>query len=300
MTGVHKGSKLRAGGFTRRRVHRGGPGQDGADGRPVREANVGFKKYFESPRDDEFRGKSLEYSILRKAPHAFLDWLKDYTRLETEGLEHIPRRGPALVIPNHSGVLGWDALAVQNELLKGARRIPRTMSHNYWHRTPLLAYLSQRMAFIPQDFKLAIRILRRNNLMLLFPEAESGNFKPSTQMYQLQDFNPGFVSLAVMANAPIIPTCVIGAEESHLNLGTIDWFEKSWGYKIPLPLNLIPLPVKWKIIFLPPIRLDKYGRKDARHIEFLEEVAANVRMRIQQRINRELVKRGILKFLLDG
>jgi 1-acyl-sn-glycerol-3-phosphate acyltransferase len=258
------------------------------------------RKYFASPTPEELAGKPLEYRLLRGVPHAFLDWLRGYTHLETEGLENIPAHGPVLVCPNHSGVLGWDALAVQNEIIKFRKRIPRTMTHNFWHEHDVFRYLSDRLGFIPADFKRAIRVLRRNNLLLIFPEAEAGNFKPSTQMYQLQNFNPGFVSLALMAGAPIVPTCVIGAEESHLNLGTIDWTEKYLGAKIPLPLNLIPLPVRWKLIFMKPIYLTKYDRRDAKNIEFLEEVAENVRMRIQQRINKELVRRGVFNFVLDG
>ena len=257
-------------------------------------------KYFASPTPGEFSGKSLEYRLMRGITHAFLDWLRNYTRLETEGLENIPARGPVLVCPNHSGVLGWDAFAVQNEIIKFRKRIPRTMSHNFWHENETFRYLSDKMGFVPQDFKRAIRVLRHNNLLLIFPQAEAGNFKPSTRMYRLEQFNPGFVSLAMMAGAPIIPACVIGAEESHLNLGTIDWAEKFLGAKIPLPLNLIPLPVRWKLIFMKPVHLSKYGRRDAKNIKFLEEVAENVRMRIQQRINIELVKRGVFKFLPDN
>jgi hypothetical protein len=67
-----------------------------------------------------------------------------------------------------------------------------------------------------------------------------------------------------------------------------------------LPLNLIPFPVKWKIIFMKPVRLDKYGRKEAKNIRFLVEVAENIRLRIQQRIHKELARRGIMKFLVDG
>ncbi|MCB1308428.1 MAG: 1-acyl-sn-glycerol-3-phosphate acyltransferase [Leptospiraceae bacterium] len=257
-------------------------------------------KYFQSPDLDEFNGRPLDYFIFRGIPHFVLDAMRAYVRLETVGLENIPRKGPVIVTPNHSGVLGWDALIVQNEILKFARRMPRTMSHNFWHSNDTFSQISNRLAYIPQDFKKAIRILRRNNLLLLFPEAEAGNFKPSTQMYQLQGFNPGFVSLAMMADAPIIPTCVIGAEEAHLNLGTLDWTEKFIGAKIPLPLNLIPLPVKWKLVFMKPIYLGKYSRRDSKNIRFLIEVAENVRMHIQKRINKELVDRGVLKFLLDG
>lgn len=256
-------------------------------------------KYFKSPTPEELDGRP-DRMLFRGLPHAVLDGLRRFTALETEGLENIPRSGPVLVVPNHSGVLGWDAFVVQNEILKFGKRIPRTMSHNFWHQNPMFKYLSQKFAFIPQDFKYAIRVLRNNNLLLIFPEAEAGNFKPSSQMYQLQPFNPGFVSLAVMSNASIVPACVIGAEETHINLGTMDWTEKYFGAKVPLPLNLIPIPVKWKLVFMKPIRLGKYGRRDARNIAFLEEVAENIRYRIQHRIHKELVRRGVFRFRVDG
>ena len=261
-------------------------------------------KYFKSPdysNPINLIREERDKWFVRGVSHAAMDWMRNFTALETEGLENIPRTGPTLVIPNHSGVLGWDAFVVQNEILKYGKRIPRAMSHNFWHQNPFLARMSAIMGFVPADFKAAIRVLRRNNLMTLFPEAEEGNFKPSTQMYQLQEFNPGFASLAIMSKATIVPTVIIGAEETHLNLGTIDWTEKYIGAKIPIPLNLlVPIPVQWKIIFMKPFKLDKYARKDAKNIRFLEEVAENVRYRIQHRIHQELVKRGGFKFRPDG
>jgi len=261
---------------------------------------MSYRKYFESPAPEELLKGHPAGWLLRGATHAFLDWMRDFTKLETVGLENIPEQGPVIVIPNHSGVLGWDAFVVQNEILKHVKRIPRTMSHNFWHNNDFFRDLSHKMGYIPQDFKMAVKLLRKNKLLLLFPEAEAGNFKPSTQMYQLQDFNPGFVSLAVMSGAKIVPAAVIGAEETHLNLGTIDWTEKYIGAKIPIPLNLFPIPVQWKLIFMKPISLEKYGKKEARNIRFIEEVAENVRMRIQTRIHQELVHRNVKKFFLDG
>lgn len=79
----------------------------------------------------------------------------------------------------------------------------------------------------------------------------------------------------------------------------MDWTEKYIGAKVPIPLNLIPLPVQWKIIFLKPVSLEKYGKREAKNIRFLEEAAGNIRMRIQNRI-RELVHRGVFKFYQDG
>ncbi len=238
--------------------------------------------------------------FLKKAIPPFLESLRRYTRLETEGIENIPKRGSVIIVANHSGVWGWDAFILQNEIFQKASRIPRTMSHNFWHKNELLATILQKLAYIPQDFKKAVRVLKKNNLLLLFPEAEEGNFKPSTKMYQLQDFNPGFIALAALSKARIVPCCIIGAEETHINLGTIDWTEKYIGAKIPLPLNLIPFPAQWKIIFLKPLSLEKYAKQDFRQEKFLVEAAANIQMRIQRKINQELIQRKIFQFVMDG
>ena len=253
-----------------------------------------------SPKHQELLHKGLAAVLKKGLLTRVLDSVRSYTRLSTEGIEYIPRTGPVIVIPNHSGVWGWDGMVLQNEILKKARRIPRTMLHNFWFQNENLRQIAEQLAFIPQDFKKALRILRRNNLLLLFPEAEAGNFKPSTKMYQLQSFNPGFISLAILSKACIVPCCILGAEESHLNLGTLGWAEKLFGAKIPLPLNIIPFPVKWNLIFLPPISLAKYGRQDSKNEKFLIEAAENVRMRIQQRINKELVRRKVFSALWDG
>ncbi|MCB1137833.1 MAG: 1-acyl-sn-glycerol-3-phosphate acyltransferase [Leptospiraceae bacterium] len=258
------------------------------------------RRFFQSPDWREFLGKDFEYVFFRGITHAFLDSIRSYTDLQVEGEENVPRHGPVILVPNHSGVLGWDAMVLQNEVLKKIKRMPRTMSHNYWHQDGFFKKASARLAYIPQDFKVAIRVLRKRKLLILFPEAESGNFKSSIEMYRLKPFNPGFVSLAVMTGATIVPVSILGAEETHLNLGTLDWTEKYVGAKIPLPVNLIPLPVQWKICFLKPVTLNGFGRKDAKNIRFLEEAAEIIRMKIQHRINQELVNRGIFKFTLDG
>ncbi len=252
-----------------------------------------FQKYFQKPALQDLRLQGWKSFVQRGALHGILDAIRSYTKLQTENLDAIPKTGPVIVVPNHSGVFGWDGMVLQNEILKKKRRIPRTMLHNFWFNNPQLRIFAEKLAFIPQDFKKALRILRKNNVLLLFPEAEAGNFKPSTQMYQLQSFNPGFVSLAVLTGAVIVPCCIIGAEEAHLNLGSISWAEKWLGTKIPLPFNLLPFPVKWKLVFLDSISLKKYERRDAKNEQFLIETAENIRMRIQKRISQELRRRKL-------
>jgi 1-acyl-sn-glycerol-3-phosphate acyltransferase len=216
--------------------------------------------------------------------------------LEVDGIEHVPRSGRVILVPNHSGVLGWDAVILYNEIVRMRRRIPRIMAHAFWESSPFLSQMAKKFGAFGADFKQGVKFLKRNKLMILFPEAEHGNFKPSVRMYQLTQFNPGFVALAMMTDTPVVPVVIMGAEENFVNLGTIDWFEEQIGAKIPVPLNLLPIPSRWKIRFLKPISFSKYSRKEVKNEKFLIEASQNVRFRIQATIHKELVNRGVFKF----
>ncbi len=242
--------------------------------------------------------KEFNKLFYKNLPNQFLKELYEYTNPEIIGLENIPKKGPVLIIPNHSGILAIDAMVLQYMIMKKTKRFPYTMSHNFWHENEFFRYSSKKLGYIPQDFKTALKLLKRNKLLVLFPEAEEGNFKPSIYMYRLQKFNPGFISLSILANAKIVPTCSIGAEEANINLGS--FYSETFKTKIPIPLNLIPFPAKWKIIFLKPIELSKYSKSDSKNIQFLQEAAQIVRLKIQHKINEELSKRNLFKLLIDG
>ncbi|MCC6274965.1 MAG: 1-acyl-sn-glycerol-3-phosphate acyltransferase [Leptospiraceae bacterium] len=257
---------------------------------------IAIKKFFETPSFKDLLFKSPEFWALNALPRYIGDYLRDFTMLEVEGLENVPRSGRAMLVPNHSGLFGWDAVVLQNEIFREKKRIPRTMAHAFWESTPFLKQMSSKFGFFKTDFKQAVKLLKKNKLMIIFPEAEHGNFKPSYKMYQLADFNPGFVALAIMTHTPVVPVVILGAEENYINLGTVDWFEKWIGARVPIPLNLLPLPSKWKIKFLKPISFSKYNRTDVKNEKFLLEVTHNIRFRIQATIHKELVKKGIFKF----
>ena len=74
---------------------------------------------------------------------------------------------------------------------------------------------------------------------------------------------------------------------------SIDWFEKIIGASIPVPLNLIPFPAKWKMKFLPAIDFSKYSKKDIKDARFVKEINQNIRYRIQHELNKEVEKRNI-------
>lgn len=243
--------------------------------------------------------EALQQALIRlalKFPEALQQFLSLYFRLEIEGYEHLPEGGRAIVVPNHSDAMGFDAFMLGYVLKHRLRRIPRIMTHDFWFSHPLLAQLSSAYGLFRADLREGLRHLKQNRLIAIFPEGAEGNFKVSSSMYRLVEFNPGFVPLAIMQKAPVVPTVIIGAEETHYNLARLHIFQDVLKEPIPVPLNILPLPAKWKIKFLKPIDFSKYSKKDIKDARFVKEINQNIRYRIQHEINKEKRKRTGLVF----
>ena len=156
----------------------------------------------------------------------------------------------------------------------------------------LTAENAKKIGFVEANMKNGLEQLNKNNLVIIFPEGEKGNFKPTTKRYHLQEFKRGFVRMAIEAQCPIIPTLIIGAEETHINLKRLKIFEKTM---IPIPLNLLPLPAKWKIKFLPAIKLP-YTKSALEDPELIVDLAQELRESMQKSLKEELAKRGSIFF----
>jgi 1-acyl-sn-glycerol-3-phosphate acyltransferase len=232
-----------------------------------------------------------EQLMYRVVPHFLGEIAKKYFRLEIEGIENIPRRGPALITPNHSGYAGIDAFLLAHEISKATHRVPRVLAHHLWFLTKATSIPAEKSGLIEATMENGLQALKKNNLVALFPEGEYGNFKPSSKRYQLQEFKRGFVRLALMRQCPIVPTIILGAEETHINLASLKFTKYLRGVVLPLPLNVIPLPAKWKIIFLEPILLP-YNAEAANDRELVREISQDIRERMQFAISEELKKRG--------
>lgn len=241
-----------------------------------------LQRLFGTPDSDK-----VLYKIL---PHFFMELIKTYFRVEVVGAENLPKRGAGLIIPNHSGVSGFDAMVVHHEINRITKRYPRVLTHHLWFLTKTTALPANKLGFVEATTENGLKFLRRKQLVVLFPEGEYGNFKPSSKAYQLQEFKRGFVRMAVDTGTPIIPTLVIGAEETHVNLSRLKLTRFLRGVVLPLPLNIIPLPSKWKIIFLDPIVLP-YQRRAVHDRELMHELADEIRDKMQERLTAELKKR---------
>jgi 1-acyl-sn-glycerol-3-phosphate acyltransferase len=235
-------------------------------------------------------GDSVEKIILQKLPHFLLEIMHKYFRVQVEGIEHLPRRGAAVMAPNHSGFSGFDAMVLMHEIRKSNGRLPKVLSHHLWFLTKTTAIPAQKLGFIEATYKNGVAELKKNHMVVIFPEGEFGNFKPTTKAYQLQEFKRGFIRMAIETGAPIIPTMILGAEETHINLNQISLTKFMRGMILPLPLNFLPLPAKWKIKFLKPIYLP-YKPSAINDSELMNDIATDIREHIQESLRQELKQR---------
>ena len=249
--------------------------------------------FFKKPNEKVFNLKELSSDTLlyKVFPRLFMELLKKYFRIEIVGLENIPAKGPVIIAPNHSGFSGFDAMILSYILQQNTKRIPRVMTHHLWFLTETTALPAHKMGFIEATYANGISLLKKNSMVVLFPEGEKGNFKPTSKRYQLQEFKRGFIRMAIETNAQIVPTIVLGAEETHINLQQLKFTKFLRGLVLPLPLNVIPLPAKWKIIFEKPVHLP-FSADKIKDRELCHDLAYEIQESMQKKINKEVKKRG--------
>jgi 1-acyl-sn-glycerol-3-phosphate acyltransferase len=244
-----------------------------------------MRSFFERKSRDHLRVQEFLLEIVKK-----------YFRLEVEGLENVPRKGRALIVPNHSGVTALDAVMLGNEIHMRTEREPRILAHPLWFVGPNIRILAKKIGLEEANKDTGVKLLKNDELVMIFPEGAEGNFKPTARRYQLQEFKRGFVRMAMATKTPITPVAIIGAEETNINLSSIKLSKYLRGTVIPIPLNVLPLPAKWKIIFLPPVSMKQYSAKSAADHDLVHAIAHEVKSTIQTRIDQELAKREWIYF----
>ena len=235
-----------------------------------------------------FGADDLLYKVF---PRFFMEILKKYFRIEVEGVENIPQSGAIIIAPNHSGFTAMDAMVLAYVIQEKTQRVPRVLTHHLWFLTEKTALPAHKLGFFEATFENGVSYLKKKQMIVLFPEGEHGNFKPTTKRYQLQEFKRGFIRMALATEATIVPTIILGAEATHINLRKLKFSKFLRGLVLPLPLNVIPLPAKWKIIFEKPVTLP-FGPEKMSDSELCHDLASEIRENMQAKINIEVKKRG--------
>jgi 1-acyl-sn-glycerol-3-phosphate acyltransferase len=217
-------------------------------------------------------------------------------RCEIEGIENVPASGGALLVSNHSGALPPDAPMI-GKAIKEEHPHPRPLNitvEHFFKGYPGFSMLLPKIGCVAAHPANVHRLLRdEEQLVLVFPEGRKGTEKLYKDRYRLRRFGRGgFVEAAMRAQAPIVPVCVVGAEEAAPVFAQLTALQKLTGLLyFPITptfphLGLLGmlgyLPAKFKIRFLEPIHFDE---PDAyRDKSLVQTVAQEVRARIQDNV----------------
>ncbi len=228
---------------------------------------------------------------------------RSWFRVETSGLENVPAEGGALVVANHSGTIALDSLMTQVALLDDhpAHRHLRMLGADLVFSTPFLGDIARKAGHTLACNPDAERLLGGGEVVGVWPEGFKGIGKPFADRYRLQRFGRGgFVAAALRTRTPIIPTAIVGAEETYPMIGNAKVLARLLGLPyFPITptfpwlglAGLVPLPSKWFIHFGEPIRTDTLpaGAEDDPMLMF--NLTDQVREQIQHSLYRLLMKR---------
>lgn len=253
-----------------------------------------------SSKEDAF-GRDEAFVEMFRPLFQFLYY--EYFRVDAKGIKHVPTRGRAMIVANHSGMLPYDGAMIHLALFNKhpTSRIVRFLVDDFAFRLPLLGNFLKRMGGVPASRENATDMLAKGELIAIFPEGVKGVGKLYDERYELRPFgHGGFVKLAMRTKTTIIPTAVIGAEEIHPIIAKSETLAAPLGipyfpFTPTFPwlgmLGLVPLPAKLKIIFGKPVSFARAKISDAENEMLVKKKTEEIRHTIQTMLTKALSKR---------
>ncbi len=208
------------------------------------------------------------YGVSKKHLEVFftaLGWLYHrYFRAQVVGLEHIPARGRAMIVGNHSGGIAIDGAMIIASLFfdMDPPRLGQSMVDKFLNRLPFASQWTSKTGQVVGLPRNATQLLEDDRMLLVFPEGSRGTAKLFHERYTLKAFGTGFLRLALETKTPIIPVGFLGGGEAFptvLNLYRLGKLVGAPYVPITPYLLPVPLPVQVEIRYGEPILFEGTG-----------------------------------------
>jgi 1-acyl-sn-glycerol-3-phosphate acyltransferase len=212
-----------------------------------------------------------------------LAWMyRRYFSVTVRGIEHVPARGRAMVVGNHSGGWAVDAMMVIASLFldRDPPRLAHGMAEKFMSRVPFASLYTSRTGNFTGVPENAVKLLDSERLLMIFPEGARGTAKLYGDRNSLVRFGTGFMRLALQTRTPIVPFAFLGGGEAVPTVVNLYKLGKLVGMPyIPLTPYLLPLPrpVALELYYSEPMRFEGTGNEEDHVIfEYVEQVKARI------------------------
>jgi len=213
---------------------------------------------------------------------------RKYFHVRADGLQHVPPRGRAMLVGNHSGGIALDAAMVIAScfLELDPPRLAQGMAEKFLNRFPFASMWTARCGQLTGLPEHALRLLESDRLLLVFPEGARGTAKLWKDRFSLVDFGTGFMRLALRTRSPIVPFAFIGGGDAVPTVTNLYKVGKLIGVPyLPVTPWLLPVPrpVPLSVHFCEPLRFEGTGEEDD---EIIQRSVDQVKERIAGMIER--------------
>lgn len=226
------------------------------------------------------------YGIAKRPIGLFMSAVKPFYRTyfscESYGLDHVPKRGRAMLVGNHSGGTALDGLMVIASCFfeLDPPRIAQGMAEKFLNKLPFASQISSRLGHLTGLPEHAERLLSDERLLMVFPEGARGTAKLFKERYSLVHFGSGFMRLAMKMKTPIVPFAFLGGGEAIPTIANAYTLGRLLGVPyIPVTpwIVALPIPAKLEVHYSEPMFFEGTGAEED------EVVYANVE-RVKDRI----------------
>jgi len=225
-------------------------------------------------------------------------WLyRNYFDMRVYGAEHVPPRGRAMLVGNHSGGVALDgALIWTSTMLElSPPRLCHGMAEKFLNEVPFLSKWTNgagQLTGLPEH---AIQLLEADRLLMVFPEGARGTAKLYKDRHSLVRFGTGFMRLAMQTKAPIVPVAFVGGGEAIPTIHNSRLLGRLTGAPyVPITpwLLAVPRPTACQIYFGAPMWFEGTGSESDADIEAnVQQVKGRIAELLAEGVDRRKTRR---------
>jgi hypothetical protein len=139
--------------------------------------------------------------------------LRKYHQHQVIGLEHVPLKGGALIVANHSFAT-YDLFLLGAAIYTERHRLVHALGHEWLFRVPGLRELMEDAGAVPAGPAVSKAFLRKGELVGIAPGGMREALRSSRDRYQIRwNDRRGFVRLAIESQCPVVLAACPRADE---------------------------------------------------------------------------------------